>query len=240
MNEPASTEGGRNNGLNIRGERLLAHTVCVACVTRGTSPSLSLSLSLSPPLSFSFSSSSSFSFLFLFSFSFPSLFRLLFFLLIPLWRRLVVERAEKERRESIQGVWMEEQCTPYINIVPITRSPGGYRSWKTPTNFGRRTNHAAPLSLSLSLLLSATGCSFSDVSCCGLRSQMKKRGRDPTDLPSGLSAMIIYGHSSQFPKRFFLHYSLPIARFSVRFWRERVREREREKRSSRSATFQYR
>jgi len=53
------------------------------------------------------------------------------------------------------GAWMEEQCTPYINIVPITRSPGGYRSWRTtmatttglPTavaavNLGRCTNSA--------------------------------------------------------------------------------------------------
>ena len=144
MNGPASgsTEGGRNNGLNIRGERLLAHTVCVACVTRGTSLSFSLSLSLSR----SHSHSHSHSYFHSHSPS-PRCFIFLFFL-TPLWRRLVVERAdsrEREReREREHTVWMEEQCTPYINIVPITRSPGGYRSWKTPTNFGRRTNHATP------------------------------------------------------------------------------------------------
>jgi len=55
------------------------------------------------------------------------------------------------------GAWMEEQCTPYINIVPITRSPGSYRSWTTTTtttmtglptavavNLGRRTNSELP------------------------------------------------------------------------------------------------
>lgn len=52
----------------------------------------------------------------------------------PPRRFLLWRREQREHR-----AWMEEQCTPYINIVPITRSPGGYRSSKTPANFGRRT-----------------------------------------------------------------------------------------------------
>lgn len=59
---------------------------------------------------------------------------LLLFLLLLLLRFLLRRREQREHR-----AWMEEQCTPYINIVPITRSPGGYRSSKTPANFGRRT-----------------------------------------------------------------------------------------------------
>lgn len=57
---------------------------------------------------------------------------LLLFFLLP--RFLLRRREQREHR-----AWMEEQCTPYINIVPITRSPGGYRSSKMPANFGRRT-----------------------------------------------------------------------------------------------------
>lgn len=53
----------------------------------------------------------------------------------PLPRRFLLWRREQREHRA----WMEEQCTPYINIVPITRSPGGYRSSKTPANFGRRT-----------------------------------------------------------------------------------------------------
>ena len=59
---------------------------------------------------------------------------LLLFLLLLLLHFLLRRREQREHR-----AWMEEQCTPYINIVPITRSPGGYRSSKTPANFGRRT-----------------------------------------------------------------------------------------------------
>lgn len=40
-------------------------------------------------------------------------------------------RNKKMHLERGYGAWM--QCTPYINIVPITRSPGGYRSWRTTT-----------------------------------------------------------------------------------------------------------
>lgn len=47
--------------------------------------------------------------------------------------------SSRRREQREHRAWMEEQCTPYINIVPITRSPGGYRSSKTPANFGRRT-----------------------------------------------------------------------------------------------------
>lgn len=49
------------------------------------------------------------------------------------------------QRGEPRGAWMEEQCTPYINIVPITRSPGSYRSWTTPTTTGLPTAVAAPL-----------------------------------------------------------------------------------------------
>lgn len=85
----------------------------------------------------------------------------------PPRRFLLWRREQREHR-----AWMEEQCTPYINIVPITRSPGGYRSSKTPANFGRRTvptreplSSASLASRLAPLLLRPPG-------------RMKKRGRD--------------------------------------------------------------
>lgn len=98
---------------------------------------------------------------------------------------------------------MEEQCTPYINIVPITRSPGGYRSWKTPTNFGRRTNRLSRLS-SLPSLLSGIL----------LRPpKANEKARTLSNVSPPVSAIIIYGSSREFPKRFFRDYSSEIRRF---------------------------
>ena len=67
--------------------------------------------------------------------------------------RRAVRIKEMRAKERERGAWMEKQCTPYINIVPITRSPGGYRSWRTttatttelpwpPLTWVRRTNSA--------------------------------------------------------------------------------------------------
>lgn len=114
---------------------------------------------------------------------------LLLFFLLP--RFLLRRREQREHR-----AWMEEQCTPYINIVPITRSPGGYRSSKMPANFGRQLER-------LSLLVFASRL----LSCCAL-SRMKKRGRDRT---KRWPVPVIYGGSRpnfemvSFPR----DYSLP-------------------------------
>lgn len=108
-----------------------------------------------------------------------------------------------ERAKRAHRAWMEEQCTPYINIVPITRSPGGYRSWKTPTNFGRRTNRLSRLS-SLPSLLSGIL----------LRPpKANEKARTLSNVSPPVSAIIIYGGSREFPKRFFRDYSSEIRRF---------------------------
>lgn len=105
---------------------------------------------------------------------------------------------------------MEEQCTPYINIVPITRSPGGYRSWKTPTNFGRRTNRLSRLSSLPSLL--------SGILLRPPKANEKARTR--SNVSPSVSATIIYSGSREFPKRFFRDYSSEIRRFGMVSWGE--------------------
>lgn len=115
-----------------------------------------------------------------------------------------------ERAKRAHRAWMEEQCTPYINIVPITRSPGGYRSWKTPTNFGRRTNRLSRLSSLPSLL--------SGILLRPPKANEKARTR--SNVSPSVSATIIYGGSREFPKRFFRDYSSKIRRFGMASWAE--------------------
>lgn len=82
-------------------------------------------------------------------------------------------REQREHRAAAQGV-DGGACTPYINIVPITRSSGGYRSWRTPTtelsNFGSlsgesREQHQQPPE--------RTRTFFFLGSCCGIPANEK-------------------------------------------------------------------
>jgi hypothetical protein len=95
---------------------------------------------------------------------------------------------------------MGEQCTPYINIVPITRSPGGYRS--------AANNDAAKLGLTEESE-SPAGPRLSGIPAAD-RADMKKQRARPHGTPDGSRDNLRRSRRETRQPRPFRHFRRPI------------------------------